>query len=310
MTNATRVLLLATLSPLALASPAMAQPSPQAQQAAEAQAQAQDNAVGTAEVINEKTIIVTGTRTAEPHGRQQPRPSRRHRRRGHRKLWPDRDQPDPQPAGPVLQFPAAVDRRRFRCASPGDAARPCTRPDLGADQRQAAACRRAAQHQRDGRTRQRRRRPQPHSRNCDQPSRGAARRRRGPIWLGRDRRRHQYPAEERQSWRPGGGDLGRIYYDRQRCRQCHRAADQFGGPADPRSDRLALLPRQQRWRSPRPGRRAIDHRRQHRPAARPQRVRQPQRRISSPRGRQSRRLRPAAQLHLGRNIGDDRIRLA
>src|SRR6476469_7481527 len=64
MTNATRVLLLATLSPLALASPAMAQPSPQAQQAAEAQAQTQDNAVGTAEVINEKTIIITGTRSA------------------------------------------------------------------------------------------------------------------------------------------------------------------------------------------------------------------------------------------------------
>jgi iron complex outermembrane receptor protein len=64
MTNATRVLLLATLSPLALTSPAMAQTNPQSQQAAEAQAQAQDNAAGTAEVINEKTIIVTGTRTA------------------------------------------------------------------------------------------------------------------------------------------------------------------------------------------------------------------------------------------------------
>ena len=76
MTNANRMLLLATLSTLALAAPAMAQTTPeaqpstdaqakaQAQQAAEAQAQAQDAAQGSAEVINEKTIIVTGTRTA------------------------------------------------------------------------------------------------------------------------------------------------------------------------------------------------------------------------------------------------------
>ena len=64
MTIATRSLLLATLSTLALATPAMAQTNPQAQQAAEAQAQAQDAAQGSAEVINEKTIVVTGTRTA------------------------------------------------------------------------------------------------------------------------------------------------------------------------------------------------------------------------------------------------------
>jgi iron complex outermembrane receptor protein len=66
MTNATRSLLLATLSTFALAAPAGAQTNPQAQQAAEAQAQAQDAAAaaGQAEVINEKTIVVTGTRTA------------------------------------------------------------------------------------------------------------------------------------------------------------------------------------------------------------------------------------------------------
>jgi iron complex outermembrane receptor protein len=66
MINATRSLLLATLSTLALTSPAMAQTNPEAQKAAEAQAQAQDAAAaaGQAEVINEKTIIVTGTRSA------------------------------------------------------------------------------------------------------------------------------------------------------------------------------------------------------------------------------------------------------
>ena len=66
MTNAARSLLLATISSLALATPAMAQTSPEAQKAAEAQAQAQDAAAqqGQAEVINEQTIVVTGTRTS------------------------------------------------------------------------------------------------------------------------------------------------------------------------------------------------------------------------------------------------------
>jgi iron complex outermembrane receptor protein len=66
MTNAARPLLLATISSLALAAPAMAQTNPEAQKAAEAQAQAQDAAAqqGQAEVINEQTIVVTGTRTA------------------------------------------------------------------------------------------------------------------------------------------------------------------------------------------------------------------------------------------------------
>src|SRR3954452_2173643 len=66
MTNAARSLLLATISSLALAAPATAQTNPEAQKAAEAQAQAQDAAAaaGQAEVINEKTIVVTGTRTA------------------------------------------------------------------------------------------------------------------------------------------------------------------------------------------------------------------------------------------------------
>src|SRR6476469_6379562 len=55
MTNATRALLLASLSTLALATPAGAQINPQAQQNAEAQAQA---------TTNEQTIVVTGTRTS------------------------------------------------------------------------------------------------------------------------------------------------------------------------------------------------------------------------------------------------------
>src|SRR3954464_3309553 len=66
MTNAARSLLLATISSLALAAPATAQTNPEAQKAAEAQAQAQDAAAaqGQAEVINEQTIVVTGTRTS------------------------------------------------------------------------------------------------------------------------------------------------------------------------------------------------------------------------------------------------------
>src|SRR5580765_4077060 len=66
MTNAARSLLLATINSFAFAAPAMAQTSPEAQKAAEAQARAQDAAAaqGQAEVINEQTIVVTRTRTA------------------------------------------------------------------------------------------------------------------------------------------------------------------------------------------------------------------------------------------------------
>jgi iron complex outermembrane recepter protein len=64
MTNATRAMLLATLSTAAFTAPAMAQTNPQAQQNAQAQAQAQVNAQGQTPVSNEQTIIVTGTRTA------------------------------------------------------------------------------------------------------------------------------------------------------------------------------------------------------------------------------------------------------
>ena len=63
MTTATRVTLLATLSTVALATPAAAQTNPQAQQNAEAQAQAQVNAQGQP-TTNEQTIVITGTRAA------------------------------------------------------------------------------------------------------------------------------------------------------------------------------------------------------------------------------------------------------
>src|SRR3954451_8411664 len=63
MTNANRAALLATLSTIALASPAAAQVSPKAEQNAQAQAQAQVNAQGQTPVSNEQTIIVTGTRS-------------------------------------------------------------------------------------------------------------------------------------------------------------------------------------------------------------------------------------------------------
>jgi iron complex outermembrane receptor protein len=61
MTYATRSLLLATLSTMALAAPAAAQNNPQVQQ--NAQAQAQVNAQGQP-TTNETTIVITGTRSA------------------------------------------------------------------------------------------------------------------------------------------------------------------------------------------------------------------------------------------------------
>ncbi len=63
MTNASRFSLLATISTVALASPAVAQTNPQAQQNAQAQAQAQVNAQGQP-TTNEQTIVITGTRAA------------------------------------------------------------------------------------------------------------------------------------------------------------------------------------------------------------------------------------------------------
>lgn len=64
MTNATRAMLLATLSTVAITAPAAAQTNPQAEQNAQAQQQAQVNAQGQNPVTGEQTIIVTGTRTA------------------------------------------------------------------------------------------------------------------------------------------------------------------------------------------------------------------------------------------------------
>lgn len=64
MTNATRAILLAGLSNIALAAPVAAQSNPAAQQNAQAQAQARVNAQGQNPVSNEQTIVVTGTRSA------------------------------------------------------------------------------------------------------------------------------------------------------------------------------------------------------------------------------------------------------
>ena len=58
-----RVLLLAGLSPLALAAPAFAQTSPQAQQVADAQSQTQVNAQGQP-IATEQTVVITGSRAA------------------------------------------------------------------------------------------------------------------------------------------------------------------------------------------------------------------------------------------------------
>lgn len=64
MTNATRAVLLATLSSFAIATPALGQTNPQAQQAADAQAQATANAAGQPTVANDQQIVITGTRAS------------------------------------------------------------------------------------------------------------------------------------------------------------------------------------------------------------------------------------------------------
>ncbi len=191
MKFAARTLLFASLSPIALAAPASAQENQAAAQTPQAQA------------ASRKSRRADHRRHRHPpfgqDGRGQPGPGRRHRLRGDCQHRPDRNEQDPQPARSVLQLPAAVDCRRLGHAASRYASRSQPRPDLGPRQRQAPPRLRASQHQRHGRSRQRRRRSQLDSGPVDQPRRSAARRRGRAIWLGRHRRRHQHPAEERRS---------------------------------------------------------------------------------------------------------------
>ena len=238
MTLASRTLLFVSISPIALAAPALAQENQAAAQTPQAQAQA--------ESPDEQTIIVTGTRRADRTVADSPVPVDVIGSDAIENTGADGDQQDPQPAGSVVQLPAAFDRRRFRRASPGDPARPEPRPDAGPRQRQAPPRIRAAQHQRHGRPRQRRRRHQPHPRHRDQPRRGAARRRGRAIWLGRDRGRHQHPAEERRPRRARQPDLRRISHEAGRRGQGDGSAARRQRAADPESGGQSLFPRQYR----------------------------------------------------------------
>ena len=95
-------------------------------------------------------------------------------------------------ARPVIQFHLDLHQRRHRHHPPGHPARPRARPAAGAGQRQAPPPAGAGQRPADHRARLGRHRHQCDSAVGDPPHRGAARRRRRPIRLGRDRRRDQH----------------------------------------------------------------------------------------------------------------------
>ena len=276
--------LLSTLSSLAFAAPASAQddPAPGSQTAEEP-----------ADPGN--AVIVTGTRRTDRTVADSPVPVDVIGDRGDRQFRPDRDQQDPQQPRPLVQLPAALDRRRHRRASPGHAARPQPRPDAGAGQRQAPARFGAAQHQRHGRPRQRRRRPQPHPRPRHPAHRGAARRRLLAIWLGRDRRRDQHPAAQRQPWRPRDRDLRPLRDHARRRRQHHRPADQrAASPSSIPPTTASSPPPATASATPSDG--AIWTIGANFGLPIGERLRQPHRRISRPQPDQPRRLRPPAQL--------------
>ena len=95
---------------------------------------------------------------------------------------------------PSLNFPASRPDRRHRHRAPRHPARPGARPDPGAGQLQAPPQLGAGQRQRHHRPRLGLGRPE-HDPDCRDRARhrGAARRRLGPVRLGRDRRRGQHP---------------------------------------------------------------------------------------------------------------------
>ncbi len=189
-----RSALLFTISPLALlaATPAAAQQNQQAVQ--EVERRRGRRAGRHARSVDHRRHRHPPQR---PHRRRFARPGRRDLGRKPRQHRLHRGQSRADPGSAELQLPAAVDHRRHRRHPPGDAARPRPRPDAGADQRQAPPQRRPPQHQRLGRARYQRGRHQHDPDHRAQPGRSAARRRRRPIWLGRDRRRDQFPAPQR-----------------------------------------------------------------------------------------------------------------
>ncbi len=234
-------------------------------------------------VTNEQTIIVTGTRRTNRTVANSPVPvdvigadaDHQHR--------PDRDQQDPQPAGAVVQLPAAVDRRRLGCAAPGDAARPQPRPDPGPGQRQApprrprcstSTARSGAAARRSTSTSS----PASRSAAIEVLRDGAASQYGSDAIAGR----HQHPAQERQSWRPRQRDLGRVS-----SRPSTMSPNVTGLQTQLRpASRSSIRPTPRYFLANSDGERQVQDgaqltdRRQLRPAARPARLRQPDRRIS------------------------------
>ena len=218
---AIRTALLATLSPLAFAAPAFAQQAgetvPPARDAT-AETQAEDERPG------DQTIVVTGTRRANRTVADSPVPvdvigSEAISHTGQTETNKILNQ-----LVPSFNFPQPS------IADGSDALRPATLRGLGPDQtlvlingkrRHVSALLNingtvgrgsaAVDLNLDPRA-------------CDQPGRGASRRRRRPIWLGRNRRRHQHPAQEFQARRPRGNHLRPICDDRERSRRGHRPA--------------------------------------------------------------------------------------
>ena len=228
-------LLLAGLSTLAFATPAMAQTSPAAQQNAEAQAQAAPMRKARTPVTNEQTIIVTGTRTANRTVANSPVPvdvigadqiantGQTETNRILNQLVPSFNFPQPS------------------IADGSDALRPATLRGLSPDQTLVLV-------------------------NGKRRHVSALLNINGTIGRGsaavdlnlipgiaisrievlRDGAAAQYGSDaiagviniqlkNAQSRRPRQRNLGRVSDDRQRCRECHGASDQFGRAADHRS---------------------------------------------------------------------------
>ena len=168
------------------------QESPPAEPAAEEQEEKEEQ-----EAKLEEEITVTGTRVEGRTVTDTPAPVRLHRRRGDSEYRLHRDRQDPADARTVGELLDHLHQRRHRRHPPGDAARPRPGPDAAPGQRQAAPPAVARALPADGRARVGGLRPQRHPRLGHRPHRGAARRRRRAVRLGRDRRRGQRHPQER-----------------------------------------------------------------------------------------------------------------
>ena len=211
---AARALLFASLSPLALSAPAMAQRSTARagvrKRRPETPTSRQSSSRARADPTAPSPTVQSRSTSSGPR----------------RSRIPAR----PRPTEILNQLVPSFNFPQPSIADGSDTLRPATLRGLSPDQtlvlvngkrRHVSAL---AEHQRDRGPWQRRGRPQSYSRPCHQPRRSASRRCCRPVWFGRDRRRHQHPAQERRSRRQGKPDLRRILDDHQRRRQGHRAS--------------------------------------------------------------------------------------